>query len=171
MADETLRSEAVPGESPLASEIVVGGVVSGFIGGLLMAVWGAFATLSKGLGVMAFPQMIGCTFLRPEAMLHPAATAIWGTVLHFLIACAWGVLFSALVRRETTNANALPAGLLYAVGIFLLMVFVVVPVTNQVLADRAPMMLGTLFMMHLLYGVGVSLAPSVRRRFLAATSP
>src|SRR5689334_20051258 len=119
MADTTLRPEqSVPGAGPLAGEIVVAGVASGLIGGLLMAIWAAFATLSKGLGVLAVPQMIGSTFLKPEAMLHPLATAAWGTVLHLLVSCAWGILFAALVRRETTVTAALPAGLLYAIGIF-----------------------------------------------------
>src|SRR4051812_13403306 len=135
MADTTLRLKTVPGAGPLAGEIVVSGVSAGLIGGLLMAIWAAFATLAKGLGLFALPQMVGSTFLKPEAMLHPYATALWGTALHLLVACVWGVLFAALVRRETRPSAAFPAGLLYGTGIFLLMNFVVVPVTNQVMAD------------------------------------
>jgi hypothetical protein len=165
MADLTYEPETLPGSGHLAGEIIAAGAVAGVIGGVLMAVWGAFATAVKGLGWLAIPQMIGATFMKPEAMLHPVALIVWGTVLHLLVSVVWGVLFASLVRRETPNSAAVLAGLAYAVGIFLLMAFVVVPVTNQVMADRTPMLLGNLFIMHLLFGVAVGLAPTLRRQF------
>jgi hypothetical protein len=168
MAETTFEPQAMPGSGPLAREIIIAGALAGILGGLLMAVWGAFATAAKSLGWLAVPQMIGATFMSPDALLHPIALAVWGTVLHLLVSAAWGILFASLVRRETPPLASLIAGLAYAIGIFLLMAFVVVPVTNQVMADRTPMMLGNLFIMHLLFGVGVSIAPLLRRRLARA---
>jgi hypothetical protein len=165
MADTTLPSQTVPGAGPLAKEIIGAGVVSGIIGALLMALYGAVATTVKGLGFLAVPKLIGAVFMTPAALLHPVVLTLWGTVLHLLLGAAWGVLFAALVRRETRGGTALLAGLAYAIAIFLLMAFVVVPVTNPVMASRTSMMPGTLFIMHLLFGVGVSLAPLLRRRW------
>jgi hypothetical protein len=164
MAETTLGPEVAPAAGPLAGEIIGAGVAAGVIGGVVMAVWGALATTAKGLGFFAIPQLIGATFMKPDSLLHPVAMTLWGTVLHLLVSAAWGVLFASLIRRETPPGASLLAGLAYAIGIFLLMVFVVVPVTNQVMADRSSMLLGNLFIMHLLFGACVSLAPMFRRR-------
>src|SRR5262249_13874415 len=100
----------------------------------------------------------------PEAMLHPVATTLWGTVLHLIVSVAFGLLFASLVRRETRPLGAILGALAYSAGLFLLMTFIVVPLTNSVLAARAPMMLGTIAAMHVLFALGLSLAPAFRRR-------
>src|SRR5437870_4521438 len=151
MAEVTLKNRFAATDDPLGGEIVKAGIVSGIIGGVLMAVWGMFATLALGLGPFAVPQLIGAAFRGPEALISGPVTIVWGVVLHLAVSAAFGVLFATLVRRDTPRGIAVLSGVAFALGIFVLMAFVVVPVVNPVMANRISMMIGTMLVMHVLY--------------------
>jgi hypothetical protein len=155
------------GDVPVGGEIFKAGVVAGLIGGVLMVVWAMFATLAQGLGPFAIPQLIGAAFRGPEALIQGPLTIVWGAVLHLVVSASFGVLFATLVRRDTPGGIATLAGIAYGLGLFVLMSFVVVPVVDPVMSNRVSMMIGTVLVMHVLYGVGVGLTPRLRREFAA----
>jgi hypothetical protein len=165
MAEVILKNRFSAADEPAGAEILKAGVVSGLIGGVLMAVWAMFATLALGLGAFAVPQLIGAAFRGPEALLQGPGTIVLGVVLHLIVSAVFGVLFAMLVRRDTPRGIAVLAGVAFALGVFVLMTFVVVPVVNPVMANRVSMMIGTVLVMHVLYGFGLGLAPMLRRRF------
>src|SRR5262245_28137433 len=165
MTEVTLKKQFTAEDEPIAGEVVKAGVVAGVIGGLLMAIWAMFATSALGLGPFAVPQLIGAAFRGPEALISGPGVIVWGVVLHLLTAAALGVLFATLVRRDTPRGISTLAGIAYALGVFVLMMFVVVPVVNPVMSNRVSMMIGTMLIMHVLFGVGVGLAPVFRRAF------
>ncbi|MBK7857172.1 MAG: hypothetical protein IPJ65_00855 [Archangiaceae bacterium] len=169
MAEVILKNRFASEEEPLAPEILKAGAVSGLAGGVLMAVWAMFATLALGLGPFAVPQLIGATFRGPEALLQGPTTIVIGVVLHLLVSAFFGTLFSMLVRRDTPRGIAALAGVAFSLGVFVLMTFVVMPVVNPVMSSRVAMMIGTVLVMHVLYGVALGTTPILRRKFARRT--
>jgi hypothetical protein len=109
--------------------------------------------------------VIGATFVGPTALVGGAGILLWGLAVHMMASAAFGVIFAALMRRETPPSTALLAGLAYGLAVMVVMTWVVVPFTNHVMHDRIPLMWGSWIIQHALFGVGVSLAPYFRRRF------
>lgn len=171
MAEVTLKNQFAADESPVSSEVIKAGVVSGLIGGVLMAAYAMAAGVVLKQGAFAIPKLIGATFRGPEALLSGPGTIAWGIVLHLIVSAAFGVLFATLVRRDTPRPASMLAGIAFALGLFVMMMFVVVPVTNPVMANRVSMMIGTTLVMHLLYGIGLGLAPTLRRVFVQKAPP
>lgn len=165
MAEVILKNRFAAADEPLAAEIVKAGIAAGLIGGVLMAGWAMIATSALGLGPFAVPELIGCAFRGPEALLRGASTILIGIVLHLIVSAFYGVLFATLVRRDTPRGIAALAGIAFSLGVFVLMTFVVVPVVNPVMANRVSMMIGTMLIMHMLFGIGLGLAPTLRRVF------
>ena len=164
MAAYTLRNSSFDaGDLPLGGEVMKAGIISGVIGGVMMAMYGMIATTALGQGPFEVPQLIGAAFRGPEALLSGPLTIVWGVVLHVLVSAAFGMLFATLVRRDTSPGISTLAGVAYALGLFVLMTFVV--------ANRVSMMIGTMLVMHVLFGIGVGLAPRLRRAFAAPPPP
>ncbi|MBL8957608.1 MAG: hypothetical protein JNK82_42935 [Myxococcaceae bacterium] len=171
MAETALRERFGTAEEPAVSEVIKAGAAAGVIGGLAMAVFAMGATTLLGQGPFAVPQLIGATFRGPEALLSGWGVIAWGVLLHLVTSAAYGTLFATLVRRDTPRGIATLAGVAFALGIFVLMMFVVVPVVDPVMASRAAMMVGTMLVMHVLYGVGLGLSPYFRRVFTKRPDP
>jgi len=171
MAEVTLKNRFGAAEEPAVGEVVKAGAAAGVIGGLLMAAFAMIATTLLGQGPFAVPQLIGAAFRGPEALLSGFGIVVWGVVLHLLTSAAYGMLFATLVRRDTPRGIAMLAGVAFALGIFVLMMFVIVPVVDPVMANRASMMIGTMLVMHVLYGVGLGLSPYFRRVFAKRAPP
>ena len=171
MAEVILKNRFAVDESPVSGEVIKAGVVSGLLGGVLMAAYAMIAGLALKQGAFAIPQLIGATFRGPEALLSGPGTIVWGVALHLIVSAAFGVLFATLVRRDTPRPASMLAGIAFSLGIFVMMMFVVVPVANPVMANRVSMMIGTTLVMHVLFGVGVGLAPAFRRVFVQRPPP
>lgn len=172
MPEAILKNRFGAADEVVTAEIFKAGATTGVIGGLLMAAYAMAAGLVMGQGAFAIPQLIGATFRGPEALLQGPGIILWGVVLHLLVSAGFGVLFATLVRRDTPRGVSTLAGVAFALGLFVLMMFVIVPVVNPVMANRVSMMVGTVLIMHLLFGIGVGLAPTFRRVFhQKATAP
>lgn len=165
MPQVILKNQFMAADEVATAEVIKAGIVSGVIGGLAMAAYAMVAGVVLGQGAFAVPQLIGAVFRGPEALLQPPSATLIGIGVHVLTAAAFGVLFATLVRRDTPAPVAMLAGVAYALGVFVLMVFVVVPIVNPVMANRVSMMVGTVLMMHVIYGLGLGLAPRLRKAF------
>ncbi|MHB1846089.1 MAG: hypothetical protein ACYCWW_14785 [Deltaproteobacteria bacterium] len=148
-----------------AREVVEAGILAGIIGGLLMAMWAMVSAAVQGMSFLAPIKLIGATFVGPSALGGSVGILVWGLMLHLTVSAMWGILFASILRRETRGGTALLAGVAYGFVILLLMTWVVVPFTNQVMHDRIPMMWGSWIIEHVFFGVGVALAPYFRRQF------
>ncbi len=171
MAEVTLKDKFGTEEEPAVLEIVKAGSAAGLTGGVLMAAFAMVATTLLGQGPFAVPQLIGAAFRGPEALLKGPGVIVWGVVLHLVVSAAFGTLFATLVRRDTPRGIAMLAGAAFALGIFILMMFVIVPVVDPVMANRVSMMIGSMLVMHVLYGVGLGLSPFFRRVFAKRPRP
>ena len=146
--------------------VVGAGALAGLVGGVLMALWGMIAGAACGQGPFAQLKLIGATFTGVEALVGGPGFVVWGLALHLLVSAAWGVVFALIVGRDVALSVAIVAGLLFSVGVLVVMTFVASPVLDPVLRQRIPMMHGAWIVQHALYGVGVASFPFLRRRLM-----
>jgi len=143
------------------SDALFAGAAAGVVGGALMAIWSAILAALTGYGFLFPFKAVGAAFVGVHALVGGGGTVLYGLGLHFLIAAAFGALFGALSRPISSAGGALAAGIAYGLGILLLMTFVVLPATNATLFERVVLVPGSWFLLHVLYGAGVSLAPVI----------
>jgi uncharacterized membrane protein YagU involved in acid resistance len=140
------------------------GAVAGLLGGALMAGWAIIAALISGQGAVAPFALFGATFVGVEALLRGPEAVVLGVVLHVCTSVFFGVVFAAIVGRESAQSFAAYAGVLFGIAVLLFMTFVITPVIDPVLRERVPMMRGAWVIQHVLYGLGVAWVPWLRRR-------
>jgi hypothetical protein len=158
--------------APLAREVIEAGAVSGLVGGVGMALFATIYASIAGHGFWTPVQAIAGTVLGRDAM-HGASAVIVGVAIHVAVSMAFGILFAAITPREVAPAPALAFGMFAGLAILVMMNLVVLPVVNPYVRSHlmwgsspgAALPVSVAFVMHLLYGLGLSLAPSLRRRF------
>lgn len=150
---------------PLAGEIVRAGAIAGLIGGVLMAIWSMLYAVVAGMGLWMPLKMIGATFYGVSALVGGPGVLAYGLTLHVAVSIAYGILFASIVSRYAPPGRALLAGIAYGVAILVFMTFVVLPLFNTTMRERVPTMSASWIIDHILFGIGVSTAPLLRRAF------
>lgn len=122
-----------------------------------------YAWLRAGVGPTRVLHAVASGLLGAEAFQGGGKTAVLGLALHFLIATIWTVVFYFasrqllfLVERPVTF------GLLYGVVVYLLMNFVVLPLSN-VAGRPSPISARLVNMLIIMLFVGLPIALTVRR--------
>lgn len=86
--------------------------------------------LRAGVRPMVIMQSVASGLLGAPAYQGGAKTAVLGVVLHYLIATIWTVVFYLASRKlRFLIARPIPWGLVYGVIVYVLMNFVVLPVS------------------------------------------
>jgi hypothetical protein len=156
--------------APLAREVLEAGAVSGLVGGVAMALFATIYAAWAGLGFWTPVEAIAQTVLGRE--MTGASAIIVGLAIHIAASMLFGVVFAAITPRDVLNAPALVFGTFAGLAILVMMNLVVLPVISP--QTRASLMWGSrphalpvwvAFVIHIVYGLGLSLAPSLRRRF------
>lgn len=164
------RAAVDPARGPSRVRPVVrAGLIAGLAGGLLMAAWAMVHSAARGGGLLLPLRVLGTTVAGERALVLGPTGPILGLAIHLSLAMVLGVVFAAAIGRHTPTRLALPAGLLYGLLLFFLAVAAVLPVVNPSAAVEARHVPSSWLVGHLLYGVGVALAPALRRR--AAADP
>jgi len=140
-----------------------GGAAAGAAGGVLMAGWAMVLAALTGYGPLFPFRLVGATLIGDDALVGGAAIVSYGLGLHLVAAVALGTVFGALSRWASSRSAALVAGIVYSVGLLLLMSYLVLPLANPALLHRMVLVPGSWFFLHVLYGAGVSLAPAIAR--------
>lgn len=161
--DDPSRGAPVDADAS-AKEIIEAGISAGLIGGLVMMLFAMIKSATSGLGFWLPLKLVAGAFYGPEVIIGGAGITLLGLTLHFFTAAAWGVVFSAVVSRRLRAVPAVLAGMLYGTLVWAIMTWLVIPWLNPVQYQRADVISAWWFGYHLAYGVGVSLAPALRRR-------
>jgi len=152
-------------------EVIEAGAAAGLIGGVAMALFATIWAAAAGLGFWSPVEAIAATVLHSGALVHGASGVVIGLAFHLVVSMFFGILFAMLVPSTVAPAPALAFGLAMGVATLIVMTLFIVPVVNPSL--RSALMWGSApgslpvsaaFAMHLLYGVGLSFAPALRRR-------
>jgi hypothetical protein len=155
----------------LAREIFESGAVAGVVGGVAMALFATTYAAIVGLGFWTPVRAIAGTLLGQTAMTG-ASGVIIGVAIHVAVSILFGVIFAAITPRDVAPAPALAFGMFAGLAILVMMNLIVLPIINPTV--RSHLMWGSspgslpvsvAFAMHLIYGLGLSLSPALRRRF------
>lgn len=141
--------------------IVTGGAIAGTIDILYATL---FLWAYRGATPERVLQSVAGGVLGKSTFDGGAATAALGLALHFAIATTWAALFVVAARRvRALTDHAVPAGLLYGLGVYAFMNYVVLPLCA--LHAHAPTDLavaGTGIAVHAV-GIGLTIALCARR--------
>ena len=142
-----------------AYPILTGGLIAGALDITAAIVVYAF----RGVSPVRILQSVASGLLGPAAFTGGAATATLGLALHFVIATTAAAVFylasrrlPALVRQPTLW------GALYGIGVWLVMNFVVLPLSAVRQQPFNPEMAALMVLIHIVC-VGLPIAYAVRR--------
>ena len=127
------------------------GIGPGLLGGVMMLVILVVLSLARGEGILWPLKLIATTFMGADAMAGGIGMAVLGLIAHFVVSALLGMAFVKVVGR-TTRRRALLMGMVFAVGVWAIGQFIVLPIANPYLATQ----LGTVwpfFLGHLGYGL------------------
>jgi hypothetical protein len=126
-----------------------------------MAGWAMALAALTGYGSLFPFRVVGATLIGDDALVGGAAVVLYGLGLHVVAAVALGTVFGVLSRWTSSRSASLIAGIVYSLGLLLLMNYLVLPLANPALLHRMVLVPGSWFFLHVLYGAGVSLAPAI----------
>lgn len=131
----------------------MGNIGKGILGGIVATVVLSVLMMVKGaMGVM--PQL---DIIHMLAMMMGVSTAI-GWLVHFMIGAIWGLLF-ALGYRIIPGGNNVLKGIVFGIGVWVLMMVMVMPMAGAGLFGMnmgimAPMMT---LVLHIIFGAVLGL--------------
>ena len=126
------------------------------------------AALARGTSPARVLQAIASGLVGSVAYMGGWLTVVLGALLHTMIATGVVlVLYLAARRWPALVARPVPAGALYGVLVWAVMQFVVLPLSQLRMGQRAPAGMARAIMIHILF-VGIPAALAVRRALQAA---
>ncbi|MBI2393227.1 MAG: hypothetical protein HYV09_26820 [Deltaproteobacteria bacterium] len=135
--------------------------IAGAIGGFCMAAYEMMATWAIGPGPLAPLALVGAS--HPDARAHPALV---GFAMHLVTAAFWGTRLGGLAGAAPPATlrwpGGLAVGLLWGVGVWIVMGKIVAPLINPMIvkAPEPHFLVG-----HLVYGVvSVLVLETIMRR-------
>ena len=162
--------------APLAREVLEAGAVSGLVGGVAMALFATIYAAWAGLGFWTPVESIAQTILGRD--MTGASAIIVGLAIHVAVSMFFGVVFAFLTPRDVSPAPAIVFGTFAGLAILVIMDLIILPIVSPQMREH--LMWGSwphalpvwvAFVIHLVYGLGLSLAPMLRRRFSVQLNP
>lgn len=153
---------------------VLGGAISGIVGGICLGLFLIAASRAQGLDgwialkAAAFP-LVGAAAFDPGFRAFPVAL---GVASHFVLAATWGVIFGVLAYGLSRSTTVL-AGLSFGVVVWLATFFLLLPLLGAGhLVEGTPAVVA-LFQHVVLFGLPTSLAflPFQRERVALTIGP
>ena len=141
------------------------GAVTGVTGGALMIATLMVQATATGYGALFPLNLIGATFRGPEALVGGTSVMLSGLLMHVVTSVVFGTMFSMAVLRRPRLAPTLVTGIAYGLLVLLFMTYVALPYANPTMRQRVIGAPGTWFFSHVAFGLGVGLAPLIKRRF------
>jgi uncharacterized membrane protein YagU involved in acid resistance len=146
-------------------EILPSGVLAGLVSGTGMAL--VSMLISTVFGDEAFfpMKLIGATFFGVEAIIGGLSVILAGLLTHYLLSVLFGVIFASLTKSEFTVFISFWEGIIYGVGIWSVMNYIVLPILNPTMNDRVALSPSSFFLEHLVFGGLLLFTPKFRKRF------
>ena len=121
------------------------------------------AWLRAGVGPIGLLQFVASGALGAAAFQGGVKTALVGLVLHYLIATIWTIVFYLASRKWLfLIERPVQFGLLYGIAVYLIMTFVVVPL-SRVTPRPATITGRTIGILTIMFCIGLPIALIVRR--------
>ncbi len=156
-------------------ELVMGGAMAGLVAGVAMGLCAMAWSAADGLGAWLPARGVAALFFGVTALVDGWYVKLIGVIAHLVVAAVIGAIFALLLRNHARSAgSAFGVGLLYGIGVWLVMTFGFLPWADRLMFDRMNLMHGMWLCAHLLYGGVLCLTPAfvarvTRRRGLASS--
>lgn len=179
--------------TPQAGRTLGRGVLAGIVAGIAMAMYAMIAAATyQNTGFFTPMYHIASTFIEPTTMetsmkeamggnlyYFSAGPAALGLAVHMMTAVAFGIVFALLVTRSGLQGAVAPlVGVVYGLGVFVLMSFVVLPFVADAFGGGKPIaempkMVGytTFGVEHAIFGLVLGLVLAPRREHAGAPRP
>jgi len=144
---------------------VVGGLITGALHVIIQA-FGMFVLIVKASTFMVGMQYVASGLLGDAAYAGGFATALLGFILEFVMTIIIaGIFIFSASQIPLLQKNAIVGSLLYGIGVFIVMNFVVLPLSGaQILPPPPTWFLIEIVLEHILL-IGLPLGILVRRNF------
>jgi hypothetical protein len=177
MATHPQRSISSHLASSVAGEIIDAGAFAGLVGGVAMALFATSYAQIVGLGFWTPMKAIAATVLGTSAFdISTASAVLIGLCIHVVVSVAIGIVFALATPKEVAPGPALAFGLSAGVTVLVIMNLIVLPIVSPEMRSHqmwgsmpGEIPVGIAFLMHLIYGAGLSLAPALRRGYRATS--
>ncbi|NNB87157.1 hypothetical protein HI113_14305 [Corallococcus exiguus] len=140
-------------------DAVIPGALAGTLGAFAMtALACAFSGVLHGEPWRPALLVSGLFFRGGEA--HGVVPVLMGLFIHFSLAGALATGFAMLLPRRGTAVAALCLGVLYGMGLWTVMTWLMIPFASPPLSHEAPTSM--LFLLHLAFGAALGTVPAFR---------
>jgi hypothetical protein len=159
-------------EPRYAKEILGAGLVTGLVGGVLLAAAAAMVALAVGIAPGDLARGISAVFRGDAAMAGGAGDVLLGILVHLVVAVAAAIVFAWLIGRDTSRANATLGAVAFAVVMWAIMLHTAVPAAAPAFEARAEAAPAWLWLViHLFYGLPLAPSPALQRRIGRVPGP
>ncbi len=117
----------------------------------------------QGIAAMHPLQVIGESFVGPEAFDGVAAKIAFGALIHLATSVAFGILLAAIVPRDFPMASAIGMGVGVALLTLMFMMSLVMPWANPGFRRGMQDIGGAWVIAHAVFGMALGTAPALRR--------
>lgn len=140
-------------------DVVLPGALAGTLGAFVMTVLAcAFSGVLHGEPWKPALLVSGLFFRGGEA--HGVIAVLLGLFIHFSLAGGLATGFAMLLPRRGTAVAALCLGVLYGMGLWTVMTWLMIPFASPPLSHEAPTSM--LFLLHLAFGAVLGTVPAFR---------
>ena len=152
-------------------DTLVVGAAAGLTAGLAMAMWAVLTSIWHGLDLTASFQLIGATFMGPNATHGSFAMAAYGMLVHGVMSAGLGVLFVALLPPTCSCRFSCAAGLGFGIAVLLAMTYVVTPAVNPVMRHAVEALPKSWIIQHAIFGAMMAVVPVYWRYYREEKDP
>ncbi len=161
------RRSGLEGAGALAFELGLSGALAGTAGGILLMLWELVRSAIVGEGFFLPLRLVAGVFFGVDVLIAGPWSELVGALVHLAVSIFFGIVFALLVRRDLPYGKAFVSALLYGVAVWLVMTYAVL-FADPVMRERLLVSPADWFWVHLLYGLGLSTAPALRRALFPA---
>lgn len=151
-----------------AGAVVGGGAISGVIAGAVMLIVAMGWAAGLGLGSRLPVQTTVAALSGPMALLGGAGTVWAGWLIYLAVAAVLGLIYTSIGWNIRQYRTALIWGILYGICVWVVMTAWLLPRGDPVMAAYMALMVGPWFVLHLIFGVVVSVSAPIRRGLAGA---
>jgi len=120
---------------------------------------------AHGMHFSAPLTYVGGLFWGVDALVGSAIVPIIGLFVLWIVSGLLGLLFSALTPPRASSEGAFTAGILYGIGVWAFMTYLILPWADPTMYDRMALEPGWWFAENVVFGAVLAITPALRNFF------
>lgn len=148
---------------------LLGGVLAGLVAGGGMLLFAMVHSALAGEDFRLPPRLVAAAWYGSVALAQDGGVVLVGGATHLAISCLFGALFGVTFGRLRSARIGVAVGVLYAVIVWALITFAVLPWANEVLLAHVAAIPWWWLAYFLVFGALLGLSPSFAISFARVT--